>query len=274
MTTATPTIAPAYGRRDAEHRLWVSLAASALTHAVALVVFAGLLLPAPAPVWVKLGEPAVVQVLLAGPQPAATAPQPETPVEIAEPQRPMEPIATPLPAPPPPEPLLELPAPVRRTDPRPPAAPSTGAATATAPTPDAIAEDAPVPPGDVAVGAAETADPLGHTQALRLAQRFPQPIARPPQLLEPLVVPYPVRAARGRREARIAALLIIDSDGRVLETTLLPDDPLFAATVQDALASAKFKPAETDARPTSYWLILEFVFTMRPTSPARPPGRG
>jgi outer membrane biosynthesis protein TonB len=266
------TIEPAYGRRDADHHLWVSLAASALAHAVALVVFAGLLLPAPTPVWVRLGEPAVVQVLLAGPQPAAMAPQPETPVEIAEPRQPIEPIATPLPAPPPPQPLPEIPAPVRRSDARPPAAPNTGAATPTAPTPDAVAEDAPIPAGDVAVGAAETADPLGHTQALRLAQRFPQAIARPPLLQDPLVVPYPVRAARGHREARIAALLIVDSDGKVLETTLVPDDPLFASTVQDALASAKFKPAEADARPTPYWVILEFVFTMRPTLPAGPPG--
>ena len=86
------------------------------------------------------------------------------------------------------------------------------------------------------------------------------------------MVPYPVRAARGHREARIAALLIIDSDGRVQETTLVPDDPLFAATVQDALATAKFKPAEADARPTPYWVILEFVFTMRPTLPAMLPG--
>jgi Gram-negative bacterial TonB protein C-terminal len=270
VTTAAPTIVPGHKRPGADHRLWVSLAASAFTHGLALAVFAGLLLPAAAPVWIRLGEPAVVQVLLAGPEPAATALQPEKPVEIAEPRHAIEPIATPLPAPP--QPLAERPAPVRRTDTRPAAAPSTGAATPTEPSPDAVAEDVPIPPGDVAVGAAENADPLGRTQALRLAQRFAQPIARPPRLQDPLTVPYPVRAARGHREARIAALLIIDSNGKVLETTLVPDDPLFTATVQDALATAKFKPAETDAKPTSYWLILEFVFTMRPALSPQLPG--
>jgi outer membrane biosynthesis protein TonB len=273
LTTATSDLLSAQGRPDADRRLWVSLAASALTHAIALVVFAGLLLPAPTPTWVRLGEPAVVQVLLAGPEPAATAPQPQTPAEITDPRTAIEPVVTPLPTPLPPQPLPEPPAPVRRADPRPPAAPRTGAATPTEPTPDAIAEDAPIPAGDVAVGALETADFLGHTQALRLAQRFSQSILNPPRLLHPLVVPYPVRAARGHREARIDALLIIDSDGRVLETTLIPDDPLFATTVQDALATAKFKPAETDTRPTSYWLILEFVFTMRPTFPILLPGQ-
>jgi hypothetical protein len=272
VTTATSTFVFAPERPEGDRRLWVSLAASALTHAIALVIFAGLLLPTPAPTWVRLGEPAVVQVLLAGPEPAATAPQPQTPLEVTDPQAAIEPVAAPLPTPLPPQPLPEPPAPVRRTDPRPPAAPSTGAATPTEPTPDAIAEDAPIPPGDVAVGTVETAELLGHAQALRLAQRFPQSILNAPRLQHPLVVPYPVRAARGHREARIDALLIIDSDGRVLETTLIPDDPLFAATVRDALATATFKPAETDARPTSYWLILEFVFTMRPTLPVQLPG--
>jgi hypothetical protein len=261
VTAATSILVPAAGRREEDHRLWVSLAASALAHAAALIVFAGLLLPPPIPVWVRLGEPAVVQVLLAGQQAAATAPQPEAPVEVAEARRAPEPVATPLPAPP--KPLPELPAPVQRNDPRPAAAPTSGAATPSTPAPDAVEDEAPIPPGDVVVGTVENADALGRAQALRLAQRFPQAVSRPPRLQNPLVIPYPARAARGHREARIAALVLIDSNGGLLETTLVPDDPLFAATVQSALATAKFKPAETDAKPTSYWLILEFVFKMR-----------
>lgn len=271
MTSARAILVPVRWRQPANQRLWVSLAASALAHAIALAVFAGLLLPAPAPVRVRSGEPAVVQVLLAAPQPAAPAPQPETAVQVA-PQRPaLEPVAKPLPVPKPQEPQPEPPAPVRRIDLRAPAASTAGVATRSDSAPEALAADTPIPPGDVAVGAAETAEPLGHAQALRLAQRFPEPVARPPQLKDPLVVPYPPRAARANREARIAALVIIDTAGQALEATLVPDDPLFGPTVEDALRSAKFRPAEAEAKPVPYWVILEFVFTMRPTLPARLP---
>jgi outer membrane biosynthesis protein TonB len=250
------------GARD--RQLWLALAASALVHCLALVIFAGLLLPAPVLVWVRLGRPAVVEVLLAGPEPVAVAPQPETPSEVATPRPPLEPVVTPLPAPLPPLPVPESPAPVRRSDPRPPAAPAIGAAMPTEPLPDAVADDTPIPPGDVAVGAVDTPGALGTTQALRLAQRFPQEIANKPRLQDPLVVAYPARAARAHREARVSVLLIIDADGSVLETTLLPDDQLFGPTVRDAVAGGKFKPAEADARPVPYWMVLEFVFTMRP----------
>ena len=94
-------------------------------------------------------------------------------------------------------------------------------------------------------------------------------VARAPQLQAPLVVPYPPYAARAYREARISALLIIDADGSAVEATLQPDDPLFVPTIEDALRSAKFKPAETDSRPVKHWLILDFVFTMRPPATSR-----
>ncbi len=257
------------GARD--QRLWLALVASALAHCLGLIIFAGLLLPLPLPVWVKLGQPAVVEVVLAGPEPAAVAPQPEAPVEVAKPRLEIEPAVTPLPAPLPQQPAPDPPAPVRRTDPRPPAAPLTGAATPTEPLPEAVADDTPIPPGDVAVGAAESSAVLGTTQALRLAQRFPQEVATRPRLQDPLVVPYPARAARAHREARVSALLIIDSDGKVLETTLLPDDQLFGPTVRDALAGAKFRAAEAESRPVPHWMVMEFVFTMRPTRAPRLP---
>ena len=109
----------------------------------------------------------------------------------------------------------------------------------------------------------------GTTQALRLAQRFPNGVDTKPRLLDPLVVPYPPRAARAHREARVSALLIIDADGKVLETTLLPDEPLFGPTVRDALAGAKFKAAEAESRPVPHWIVLEFVFKMRPVPRSR-----
>jgi outer membrane biosynthesis protein TonB len=158
---------------------------------------------------------------------------------------------------------------VRHIDLRAPAAHATGTPTPAEPTPDAVGSDAPIPPGDVAVGAAESAEAMGHAQALRLAQRFPQSVARRPQLRDPLVVPYPTRAARAHREARIWALIMVDANGIATEATLSPDDSLFAPTVEDALRAAKFRPAEADSRPVAHWLLLEFVFTMRAPSPAR-----
>ncbi len=271
MTTATMGVHSMSSSDARDRRLWLALAASALAHCVALLVFAGLLLPLPMPVWVKLGQPAVVQVLLAGPEPAAVAAQPEAPAEIAKPRPDIEPVPTPLPAPAPLQAIPEPPAPVRRTDPRPPAAPATGAATPTEALPDAVSDDSPIPPGDVAIGAADTPAVLGTTQALRLAQRFPQQVATKPRLKDPLVVPYPARAARAHREARVSALLIIDADGKVLETTLLPEDQLFGPTVRDALAGAKFKAAEVESRPVAHWMILEFVFSMRPVRAPRLP---
>jgi len=252
-----------------DHRLWMSFAASLLAHAVALAVFAGMLLPAPVSVSVKLGDPAVMQVLLQGSQPAETAAEPAATVDIAPPRPIIESVRTPLAAPKvqesPPEPRV----PVRRIDLRAPAAHVAGAEMPAESIPDALGSDTPIPPGDVAVGAAESAEPMGHAQALRLAQRFPQDVSRTPQLRDPLVVPYPPRAARAHREARIWALLIIDANGNATEATLLPDDALFGPTVENALRSAKFKAAEADSQPVTYWLLLEFVFTMRSQSPAR-----
>ena len=135
------------------------------------------------------------------------------------------------------------------------------------PTPEPSTEgvsDTPVPPGDVAVGALDSSERIGTGPALRLAQRFPRPASRPPRLRESLVVAYPARAARAHREARIAALLIVDAEGKIIETTLFPNDPLFAATIHDALRDIRLSPAAIESGPVSYWTILEFIFTMRP----------
>ncbi|MEO8739804.1 MAG: energy transducer TonB [Casimicrobiaceae bacterium] len=265
MSLPAPRLAPTH------RRLWLSFGASALAHALALAILTGLLLPTP--VWIRLGQPAALKVLLNEPQPAETAAPPLTLAEAAPPPPVIAPVTTSVPAPKPPEPLPEPPAPVLRSEPRPSAAPATGAQTPTEAMPDTVAEDAPLPPGDVAVGATDSAEVMGRTLALRLAQRFPERVGKAPQLQAPLMIPYPAQAARARREARIAALLIIDASGSVLETTLTPDDTLFGPTVQNALAGAKFRPADIDGKPAPYWVVLEFVFTMRPLrAPKRPPG--
>src|SRR5207237_6114920 len=104
----------------------------------------------------------------------------------------------------------------------------------------------------------------------RLASRFPQPVARRPQLLDTLIVPYPPRAAFAHRDARIIVLMLIDANGRITDTTLYPDDPLFSPTVLAALRGARIAPAEIEAKPAPYWAMMEFVFTMR-RPPQRPP---
>jgi outer membrane biosynthesis protein TonB len=264
---------PAHRLAPTNRRVWLSFGASILAHALALTILAGLLLPLPTPVWIRLGQPASLKVLLSEPQPAEIAAPPLTLAEVAPPPPVIAPVTTPLPAPKPPEPQPEPPTPVLRSEPRPAAAPATGAQTPTEATPDTVAVDAPLPPGDVAVGAADNAEAMGHTLALRLAQRFPERVGKAPQLQAPLMIPYPPQAARARREARIAALLVIDASGTVLETTLNPDDTVFGPTVQNALAGAKFSPAEIEGKPATYWVVLEFVFTMRALrAPKRPPG--
>jgi len=265
----TPPLQPSPPR---EERLLLSLAASLLAHALALAMFAGLLFPMPASISFKLGDSAVMQVLLSANKQADAPNEPATTVALGAPSAPVEPVATRVPLPKPQEPPAEAMVPVRRIDLRAPAAQLSGTPTATPANPQAIVSDIPIPPGDVAVGATETPEPMGHAQALRLAQRFPGTVARAPQLQAPLVVPYPPYAARAYREARISALLIIDADGSAVEATLQPDDPLFVPTIEDALRSAKFKPAETDSRPVKHWLILDFVFTMRPPATSRSGG--
>ena len=66
-------------------------------------------------------------------------------------------------------------------------------------------------------------------------------------------------------------LLLLDATGRVVDTTLFPDESLFGPAIVDALNGARFAPAEADAKPMPYWMILEFVFSMRPAAKPRPP---
>ncbi|MEP6942780.1 MAG: energy transducer TonB [Betaproteobacteria bacterium] len=260
MSAAALLMLPPRSASLTRARLWTSFAVSALIHGLALMIFAGLLLPNPAPVWTRLGEPATVQVILTRPQPPT--PEAPAPVDVVPPAIAAIPESTAAiairPATTP-----ETPVPAARSDPRPPAAALTGTPSPSEPTPDAVPDDAPAPPGDIAVGAANNPDALGRTTALRLAQRFPQRISTPARLKAPLVMAYPPRAARAWREARIAALLVVDADGKILETTLTPEDPLFAPTVRDALDGAVLLPAEIDGVAVRYWVVLEFIFSMR-----------
>ena len=257
--------------RASKRRLSWSVAVSLAVHALAITLVVGLLqssLMSPAS---RVGVPLPIEVALVAQRPIAFSAPPEVPQQASE-QLPAEripveqsketqPSAT----------AIEMPAPL--PVPRRPAvtsAPSPGAAVPYEPGIEPTPSDAP-PPGDVAVGPVNDSERIGHVQALRLASRFPKRVYKRPQLLDTLIVPYPPRAAFAHRDARITALMQIDSSGRITDTALYPDDPLFTPAVLAALRGARFAPAEIEAKPVPYWAMMEFVFTMR--RPARPPQR-
>ncbi|TMH09092.1 MAG: hypothetical protein E6H67_00065 [Betaproteobacteria bacterium] len=253
MTSVTASLPGFPAPRDTGQRLTLSLALSVAAHLVVIAMLAGLLKPMWTPILGRAGQALPIEV--------ATAP-PEAPAPASElPMAPQRPGSAPAlrPAPPLSPPQAEVPA------------QPFGVSVQTDVNAETLSADAPPPPGDVSVGAIIDSERLGHAQALRLAQRFPRTAAKPPRLREPLIVPYPPRAARAHAEARIAVLLLLDATGRVVDTTLFPDESLFGPAIVDALNGARLAPAEADAKPMPYWMILEFVFSMRPVAKPRPP---
>jgi Gram-negative bacterial TonB protein C-terminal len=249
-------------------RLSVSFGVSVCVHAAAIAVLVGMLESMPIPLSRSGGTP-TIQVALVGQPSIRFSPPPEEPPMAAA-----LPIA-PRAVEPPPPPMQWRPATPPPIDQPQSTAPPGLSVQSEASTVD-VPAGAVLPPGSTSVGALKNTDRLGRTQAMRLEQRFPKSATNPAQLREPLLVPYPPRAAWNHREARIVALLILDAGGRIIETNLYPDDPLFAQTVMDVLSRARFAPAQMDGKPEPYWTILEFVFTLRrsvvPPVEPRPPG--
>jgi hypothetical protein len=264
MTTVTAYMPGPSVLQDSGQRLTVSLALSVIAHVILIAMFAGLLKPMLTPVPGRVGQALPIEVALVGVRPIAFTAPPESPAMATElPIAPQTMGAAPT-----------LPA----TPPSPPKAspsvnaPPLGVSVQADANADVVSADAPPPPGSTSVSPVADSERLGHAQALRLAQRFPHVAARVPQLREPLIVPYPPRAARAHAEARIAAVLTIDESGRVVDTTLIPDEALFGPTILDALKRARFVPAEGNAKPIPYWMVLEFVFKMgNPVVTPRPP---
>ncbi len=60
----------------------------------------------------------------------------------------------------------------------------------------------------------------------------------------------------------MAALLTLDAQGHVVDSTLLPEGGLFAPAVAAALKTADFAPAEIDGKTVPYWAIVEFYFSI------------
>ena len=264
MTTVTAYMPGPSVLQDSGRRLTVSLALSIAAHVIVIAMFAGLLKPMLTPVAGRVGQPLPIEVALVGVRPIAFTAPPESPA-----------TATELPIPP--QPMGAAPSLSATSPPYPPKtampvnASPLGVSVQADPNADIISADMPPPPGNTAVSPIADSERLGHAQALRLAQRFPRVAAKAAKLRDPLIVPYPPRAARAHAEAHIAALLLLDATGKVTETTLFPDEPLFGPTIRDALGRAQFTPAEADAMPVPYWIILEFVFNMgTPTVKQRP----
>jgi outer membrane biosynthesis protein TonB len=227
-------------------------------------MFAGLLKPMLASVPGRVGQALPIEVALVGVRPIAFAAPPESPAQavespIAPEQAGSAPSSRPVPLPGPPKPDVHVTTPF-------------GVSVQADANTEAISADAPPPPGNTSVGALNDSERLGLAQALRLTQRFPRAAYKRPQLREPLIVPYPPRAARAHVEARIAVLLLVDATGRVVDTTLFPDEPMFGPTILGALNGVRFAPAEADETPMAYWVILEFIFKMgTPAVKPRPP---
>jgi TonB-like protein len=265
MTTVTAALAGFRTARNTGQRLTLSFALSIVAHVVVIAMFAGLLKPmlTPAPRLAGLAVP--IEVALVAVRPIAFTAPPESPATATELS------SAPQPTGPAPSVQPMLPPSPSRPEVRVPKHPF-GVSVQSDADAEAVGADVQPPPGDTSVGAIADSERLGHAQAMRLAQRFPRTAPKLPRLLEPLTVPYPPRAARAHTDARIGVLLILDANGRVVDTTLFPDEPLFGPTVLSSLKGARFSPAEVDAKAIPYWIILEFNFRVRPAAKPRPSG--
>ncbi|MBK9677174.1 MAG: hypothetical protein IPO82_18765 [Betaproteobacteria bacterium] len=214
------------------------------------------------------GSGTPLQAVLAPPAPAAESePPPAPPVEVATPAPASPPVAPVAPAPAAPTPVP--PAPAAPPAVAPAAAPPPGLTQPGTGQVDAPRRPAPLPTdsGDVAVGPAADLSGFGPVTTTRLALQFPVRPGRLPRLARTLTVVYPEAALRERASTQVAALLLLDAKGTVVETVIEPDDTVFAPAVREALASAVFLPAQAADAPLPYWIALEFVFAVDPVKP-------
>jgi len=233
-------------RRAGERRLSIAIGVSLLLHAITIASLRGLLPTVYSYAQGGAGSFTALQAVLAGPK------SEPSPAEQTEPELAIDPS------------LLLPPGanPIESAIPRPPQ---------TEPTPGGgpIRSGPSSPDVSVAVGLIDDPGRLGPDYVARLAQRFPQRVSKTPLLLGSPIVMYPAAAMAAGAERRIAVLLMLDANGRIVDSQLVPDDPLFGPVVQDALKDAQFTPAEIDTTTVPYWAILEFVFTLeRPSAPA------
>src|SRR5438552_2129398 len=214
MTSVTASLPGFPAPRDTGQRLTLSLALSVAAHLVVIAMLAGLLKPLLTPVLGRVGQALPIEVAIVGVRPIAFTAPPEAPAPASElPMAPQRPGSAPAlrPAPPLSPPDAEVPA------------QPFGVSVQADVNAETLSADAPPPPGDVSVGAIIDSERLGHAQALRLAQRFPRTAAKPPRLREPLIVPYPPRAARGDGfAARVEAHAVHAVNVQIAEKRIAP----------------------------------------------------
>lgn len=237
-------------RRAGERRLSIAIGVSLLVHAITIASLRGLLPTVYSYAQGGTGSFTALQAVLAGPKSEPAPAEQTEPEPVIDPGLLLPPGANPI------ESAIQRPPP--QTAPIPGGGP--------------IRSGPSSPDVSVAVGLIDDPSRLGPDYVARLAQRFPQRVSKTPLLLGSPIVMYPAAAMAAGAERRIAVLLTLDANGVIVDSQLVPDDPLFGPVVQDALKDAQFTPAEIDTTTVPYWAILEFVFTLeRPSAPAPRP---
>ena len=239
-------------RRSDERRLSVAVAASLLVHALAIASLRGIL-----PMTYATSQGTVsagsLQAILSGPPRESVAEVPPAPEPAIDSSLLSPPAAMPL-------------GPLQQQAP-PATAPESGSG------PSMRGSKSPVV--RMSVGLIDDPGRLGPDYVVRLTQRFPERVVRPPRLLGTPVMTYPAAALAARAQQRIAALLMLDASGAIVEVQLFPDDPMFAPEVRDALKDARFAPAQIDdMRTVPYWAIVEFFFSLEQPGTAPPKATG
>lgn len=235
-------------RRTAERRLTLAVGASFLIHAIAIGVLRGLVPAIYLDGSSGASKVVALQAMLAGPSIEAAPPE-AIPVEpTIDPDLLLPPLANPMEA---------------ATDRAPPT-------TAPLPGRSYVRAGQGSPEVSIAVGTIDDPARVGPDYVAQLAQRFPERAQKVPLLLGAPVVVYPRAALEHGAEGRIAVLLTLDAVGRIVDSKLIADDPLFGPTALEALRSVQFAPAEIYGQPVPYWAIVEFVFLIgRPDAAPR-----
>jgi hypothetical protein len=248
MAVATTSSDDSASERTGERTLPVALSISLLVHAITIGMLRGVLPPITTYAQGGIGNLPALQAVLAGPK-SEPAPEPPLPEPAIDPGLVVPPAANPIETP------------IQR--PSPPTAPVVGGGPSRSGSSN--------PDISIAVGLIDDPVRLGPGYVPRLALRFPERVSKPPQLFGAPIVMYPPAALAAGTEQRIAALLMLDANGKIVESELIPNDPLFGPVVLEALKNAQFTAAEIDTTPVPYWAIVEFVFMLeRPSAQPTP----
>jgi outer membrane biosynthesis protein TonB len=89
---------------------------------------------------------------------------------------------------------------------------------------------------------------------------FPPEIDQPVRIGKPLVVPYPPRALRERREDTVVLWAVVDADGIVEKFHFAEGTPEFVRAVTLALRTTRFVPAENNGSVIRFYILLELQF--------------